>query len=607
MLCSGADLSATLADRLLSMGGELWTLYGFPETGIWSSVLRLRKRSATTSIGEPIANTALYVLDANLRPAPVGATGIVYVGGDGVGNASATVTPDPMGLAQRAQLFRTGDLGRLRADGQIEYLGRVDDQFSYLGSRVDPAKIERVLLCDPRIAQAAVVHRDEPGPGGSIAAYVVCRPGPAPDHASLVAELGTSLRTSLSHDLWPASIQVREALPQFGNGQIDRRSLSMTRALAPAQESSRISGEIEQELAKIWAAMLGLETIGATDNFFESGGHSLLAARMLTQIERVFGRRIRLATLFGSPTIRELAKILSEVDPREFDFRQLVKIQPYGSRPPLIGINNTGVFYGLAKCLGPDQPVVSLQLFDPSVSPEAMPETLEDIAARYVELIGRVQPQGPYELMGWCVAGSLAFEIARQLKECSKEVDNLFLIDSWVPRYFARQSPLRRLIGGYSLRWQLILADWRKVVAGEQSFSAFLSNRMVVRNRRHLLGRIGLLKMPHGDAPKREDTLETYDQWLLGYLQTITARYEPRRFPIRITLLRSREEPTGWFFQRDAGWAAFTSEALELVFVDGNHFTMFKQPGVAEMARHIARSIDRTVARTVSAGVSSGS
>ncbi len=237
-----------------------------------------------------------------------------------------------------------------------------------------------------------------------------------------------------------------------------------------------------------------------------------------------------------------------------------------------------------------------------------MPETLEDIAARYVELIGRVQPQGPYQLMGWCVAGSLAFEIARQLKECGKEVDNLFLIDSWVPRYFARQPPLRLSDrGDYSLRWQLILADWRKVVAGEQSFSAFLSNRMVVKNRRHLFGRIGLLRMPHIDAPKREDTLETYDQWLLGYLQTITARYEPRRFPIRITLLRSREEPTGWFFQRDAGWAAFSSEALDLVFVDGNHFTMFKQPGVAEMARHIARSIDRTVARTASAGVSSGS
>ncbi len=105
-------------------------------------------------------------------------------------------------------------------------------------------------------------------------------------------------------------------------------------------------------------------------------------------------------------------------------------------------------------------------------------------------------------------AGSPAFEIARQLKECGKEVDNLFLIDSWVPRYFARQPPLRRLIGDYSLRWQLILADWRKVVvAGEQSFSAFLSNRMVVKNRRHLFGRIGLLRMPHIDAPKREDTL----------------------------------------------------------------------------------------------------
>ncbi len=139
-----------------------------------------------------------------------------------------TVTPDPMGLRSAPSCFVPATWAGCGQTDVDQYSGRcIDEQFSYLGSQcVDPAKIERVLLGDPRIAQAAVVHCDEAGPGGSIAAYVVCRPGLTQDHASLVAELGTSLQASLSHDLWPASIQVREALPQFGNGQ-DRSPLAV--------------------------------------------------------------------------------------------------------------------------------------------------------------------------------------------------------------------------------------------------------------------------------------------------------------------------------------------------------------------------------------------
>jgi thioesterase domain-containing protein len=275
----------------------------------------------------------------------------------------------------------------------------------------------------------------------------------------------------------------------------------------------------------------------------------------------------------------------------------MVKIQPSGSKPPLIGINNTGIYYGLAKCLGEDQPVISLQLFDPSVRTATVPDTLEQIAAGYVELIGRVQPQGPYGLMGWCAAGALAFEIARQLKDAGKEVSNLFLIDSWVPRYLSRQPPLRALIGDYTLRWQLILVDWRKLRAGEKSFSAFWRNRMFVKDLSRLFRR---KKIQADDADSEFSTLETYDEWLLSYLQRISANYEPRRLSVRITLLRSREEPTGWFFRKDAGWAEFSSEPLELAFVDGNHFTMFKQPGVAQMARHMANSIELTAKRATS-------
>ncbi|MDB6085371.1 MAG: thioester reductase, partial [Gammaproteobacteria bacterium] len=327
------------------------------------------------------------------------------------------------------------------------------------------------------------------------------------------------------------------------------------------------------------------------DNFFELGGHSLLAARMLTQVERLFKRRIKLATLFLAPTLQDFAKMLGQPDSREFDFRQVVKIQPHGSKRPLIVINNTGIYYGLAKRLGTEQPVYSLQLFDPSVRESALPDTLENIAAGYVELIRRVQPQGPYQLVGWCVAGALAFEIARQLADGRQQVSHLFLIDSWVPGYFKRLPKLRAAVGSYSLRAQLIWADLHRVFSSEKSLRAFITQRTIFKKLAGLFSRLrGAEPATHVEQP----TPETYDQWLLAYLQRLTAGYAPKPYHGKVTLLRSRLEPSGWFFQEDAGWSTFIPPGVEVRFVDGNHFTMFQDPGAGQMAEHIAAVLGDT-------------
>jgi thioesterase domain-containing protein len=281
--------------------------------------------------------------------------------------------------------------------------------------------------------------------------------------------------------------------------------------------------------------------------------------------------------------------VLSHADTREFDFRQVVKIQPHGTRPPLIGINNTGIYYGLAKCLGADQPVISLQLFDPSVPTATLPDSLEGIAAGYVSLIRRVQPQGPYELMGWCAAGALAFEISRQLEEQHQAVSHVFLIDSWVPRYFERLPALRGFVGDYSLRWQFVADDWRKYRRGKQSLSEFFENRVLVKNLRRWLNRSR--EVPVAASQSDASNLETYDAWLLGYLQKLTRVYEPKKVSTRLTIIRSTKEPTGWFFKEDAGWRDFSAQPADVVYVEGNHFTMFAEPGVVQLAAHIGAAI----------------
>jgi non-ribosomal peptide synthetase component F/thioesterase domain-containing protein len=598
MLCSAPELTLGMLDQLAGMSGELWSLYGHPEATVWSAVQRIKPKQPATIVGAPIANTSLYVLDAKRQLAPVGATGDLVIAGDGLSDHRGPMISSLPGGIAGAQLLPTGDLARLRADGQIEYLGRPDFRFTHHGRQIDPAEIERVLLRHAEISDAVVIYSGAGSGEGSLTAYIVPRALQNDGSANLIDSVRKLLKESVPNYLVPATVVARDALPRLPDGTVDRAALRMTRApVARGVNSDQPAGDIERRLAELWKSMLQIDSIAPADNFFEMGGHSLLAARMLTRVEREFGRRIKLATLFLAPTLHDFAKILAQTDLREFDFRQVVKIQPHGSKRPLIAINNTGIYYGLAKNLGPEQPVYSLQLFDPSVRDSALPTSLEEIAAGYVGLIRRVQPQGPYDLMGWCVAGALAFEIARQLVDDNQKISRLFLIDSWVPNYFERLPKLRRLVGEYSMRAQLIIADWRRVLSSEKSIRAFITQRTVFKRLQRQLARPGSHRIAVED--EEQTTPETYDQWLLAYLQRVTNRYTPKPYEGAVTLIRSRMEPTGWFFLEDAGWGPFARSGVDVQFVDGNHFTMFQEPGSTQMAAHVAAVLEKTGTRPV--------
>lgn len=379
---------------------------------------------------------------------------------------------------------------------------------------------------------------------------------------------------------------------------IDAEAGQARSAPLPSQgrELLKTDAQLEQQLTELWTQLLGHDSLDPTANFFELGGHSLLAARMLARVESQYGRRITLGALFRAPSVRGLARLLrSEL--RDFDFRQMVRLQADGSRPPLIAINNTGVYYMLAKHLGPDQPVTSLQVFDPSARRASLPGTLEEIAAEYVQLIRRVHPHGPYVLAGWCVAGALAFEIARQLVESGQPVARLFLIDSWLPRYFARLPRWRRLVGYQSLRWQMARQEWRKYMAGKQSLVDFFNRLMTVRRMRGLIARLRGPTTANGEAHLPAIAPQEYDQWLLQYLTSKTDRYEPQPYRGRIVLFRSTQEPTGWLFDPLAGWGRYASEGVELIIVEGNHFTMFHDPGATHMATRMAQMIAEEAGR----------
>jgi len=569
MLCSHGILPGATAQHLLQQGAELWSLYNAAGAGIWSAVNRVQSRADVAFLGIPVGGWTFTVVDAKNQLTDVGVTGDLV-----------------LRQGALAASRRIGDLARLRDSAQIEWLGRSDRRFLHDGYLIDPEDIEEILRRHPQVTDVRVSE----GPAALHGRLVACVAADDPSHASsqLAEALQADLVRLMPAPMVPKVIVATGALPLETDGSLNWRALHLSESADGGDAAGEGLNRSEQQVAEIWRSLLGVENIEPTANFFELGGHSLLAARMLTRVHAVFGRRVTLNALFRAPTIRELAQLLERKHSREFDFRQVVKLQPNGSRLPLIAINNTGTYYPLAKCLGEDQPVISMQLFDPSVKMDDMPKTLEEVAAGYVQLIQRVQPKGPYALMGWCAAGALSFEIARQLIAAKQDVSNLYLMDSWVPRYIQRQPLPRRWIAQFSLRWQMLLADWGLVTAGDKTFGSFIANREVVKALVSGWRRIRRSPVVNSDAA--EITEKAYDDWLLAYLQSITSRYQPGHLPAKLTLFRSVHEPTGWLFDPLAGWGAYADQ-VELVMVAGNHFTMFQETGARQMAAHIGRTM----------------
>ncbi|HUS25142.1 MAG TPA: thioesterase domain-containing protein, partial [Candidatus Binatia bacterium] len=582
----------------------------------WSSVLKIESGEGPVPVGAPFANTQFYVLDANGELVPRGAPGELYIGGDGVGRGylgqpeltAERFLPDRFRDRPGARIYRTGDLVRLKQDGQLEFLGRGDSQVKLRGFRIELGEIESVLLQRRDIAEAvAIVGKDAAGES-ALWAYLAPRQRPTDGGAAVTAGARAALSRAVPRYMMPSAFVVLDALPRLPNGKIDRRALPAP-AAAPAVAQDGMASELtptEARLAQIWSAVLGVQGIGADDNFFELGGHSLLAARMLARIKTELNRRITLAALFRAPTLAELARLIEHDSAREFDFRQVVKLQPNGSRPPIIAINNTGIYYSLSKRLGPEQPFTSLQLFDPTRPAQALPQTFGEIATAYVQLIRRVQPQGPYALLGWCIAGALAFEIACQLREQGQEVSQLVLIDTYVPNYLQRLPRWRAFVTDLSYRWALIGQDWRKYRSGLQGFGEFLSHRTFVQRFLKLIGREAPKPLvPDPAVPVRDLPAENYDQWLLNYLVAAADRYVPRRYAGRITLIRSAEEPCGRFLDLRMGWGEFAEGGVDVRVIDGDHFSIFRNPGVQQMAQCIAGALDAPAGSSRAPGVRS--
>jgi hypothetical protein len=274
---------------------------------------------AIVPIGRPIANLRMYVLNRQMQRVPVGVAGELYIGGVGVGRGylnrpdltAERFVPDPFSTAAGARLYRTGDLGRYLFDGAIEFLGRVDHQVKMRGQRIELGEIEAALVEHEAVSEAAVVAReDEPGVQ-RLVAYVVARNGNPPT----VTQLRQHLQQSLPDYMIPSVFVDLESLPLTTSGKVDRGALPPPDGARPDLEMAFVApaDPVEESLAAIWREVLELDCVGVYDDFFASGGHSLLAAQVISRIQRNFGVDLALRDFFSAPNIRSLSERISEV------------------------------------------------------------------------------------------------------------------------------------------------------------------------------------------------------------------------------------------------------------------------------------------------------
>jgi len=465
-----ADNPNTVADipaRLFIVGGDvMWpetvarwqrtsvhtvrliNAYGPTETTITATAFEItpwlgeRTTFQKIPIGRPLANREVYIVDKYGNPVPVGVPGELYIGGAGLARGyldrpdltAERFLPNPFSAEHGARLYKSGDLARYRLDGNIDFLGRVDQQVKIRGFRIELEEIEAVLGQHPAVREAVVLALEEEPGYKRLVAYVVFQREPCPT----IDDLRGFVKQKLPEYMMPAVFVPLEAMPLMLNGKIDRRALPAPERIRPELEKAFVAPRdaLEVQLTHLWEEILNVKPVGVRDNFFELGGHSLAAVRLFALIESRLGKRLPLAAVFQAATIEHLATIFRQHVTSAAQ-SSLVAIQSGGSKRPLFLIHPAGghvfPYVHLAQCLGLDQPCYGLQAKGLEEGQE-LHTRIEDMATYYIKALQTVQPEGPYTLGGWSMGGVVAFEMAQQLHAQGQRVAFLALLDARIPK-----------------------------------------------------------------------------------------------------------------------------------------------------------------------------
>jgi thioesterase domain-containing protein len=542
-----------------------------------------------------LANTQVYVLDENYQPVPLGVPGELYVGGDGLARGylnrpdqtAEKFIPNPFSSKPGTRLYRTGDVVRYLPGGELEFIGRVDQQVKIRGFRIEPAEIEYVLGQHPSVAECAVSAVPDRAGEKFLAAYVSVAKGAKLDASTL----RTYLRGKLPEYMVPAAFVFMDALPLTNNGKVDRRALpSVDKAtLQKAEEFVGPRTGTERALSEIWTRALHLERVGVFDNFFEIGGNSLTATRVMSRVCSMLNVELPLRALFESPTIAEFAQVVEKSAVGEsFVWPTVMKIQPLGTRRPIFfvaapDINALG-YIRLADYLGDDQPLYGLQsqkylktTTDEHGRPllEFSQAVVEELANEYVRAMREVQPHGPYLLGGMCRGAHIAFEMATQLKARGETVSFLGILDTWV-----MENTYSYL---FYVDYYYHRTKWFLKLGAREKFN-FLRDKI----SRSIDKTAVRLRLREGHPATLPPIKAVY--WP-------DSSFVPHTYDGRITVFRVPNQPATRIRSKALGWESRTSGGVDVEVVPGGHNTLLRVPYVEVLASRLSEILAGTEAR----------
>jgi amino acid adenylation domain-containing protein len=535
-------------------------------------------------VGSPYPHNQLYVLDDLLQPVATATTGELHVAGASLArgylnnpqlNATKFISNPFSTENQQQLLYKTGDLARYLPDGNLEIVGRKDFQVKIRGMRVEIEEIETVLMQHPDVRQAAVIGKKDPSGEQIIVAYIVSK------QAEInIGEVRAFLKTKLTDYMMPAAFEIMDALPLTPNNKLDRKRLP-----EPSRKSLTIvppRDELELQLIEIWKKVLGIQQIGISDNFFDLGGHSLVALQLFAEIQRIWNKRLLLAILFESPTIAELADVI-RIEASTSEWSPLVLIEPNGNKPPLFCIHPIGGnvfnYYDLSKNLDIDRPIYGLQARGIDGKQEPF-DRIEDIASYFIEVIQKIQPQGPYFLIGYSFGGIVAFEMAKQLTDRGKKVDLLALLD-------IRSPTIERV--------NLTFFQWLNLHVNRLEKMNFIAQIKYCTDKMFF----------NRTLPYRDELVSTLSQMetftpelleVLDYNSRARKNYRPQIYKGDAILFRSEHQSLYVNLYPELGWGDLIAGGLEIQDIPSSHIMLMKEPYVRIIAEKLKMRIkDRTV------------
>ena len=484
---------------------------------------------------------------------------------------------------------------RWLADGNLEYVGRLDHQVKIRGFRIELGEIESALLSFPGVREAVVMVHENAANDKRLVAYCVLtgtdsKVGLEPE------SLHRLLSTRLPDYMVPTQFVILDKLPLMPNGKIDRKALPAPDLVTAALSGEEPADSVEERLLTLWEKALNRRSIGVTDSFFAVGGHSLLALRLVAAVEREFGVRLTLASVLKTPTIREMARLLRDETQGGSPWTSLVSLQPSGSLRPLFCAPPGGgsVFYYryLSLHIGERQP---LYTFEPRGMSGSLPphETIEETAAYYIQEMRTVQRHGPYLLCGLSFGGIVAYEIARQLEVAGEQIALLVLFDTWAPGYNQGTDASGRALPSKlyrTLRYRIgfhrenlsVCPDIRARLAYVRERSERLKNQLASgplakqgRGRQANPAELGLPEVFEAEKQAELRALRAYDPGCYG-----GAAY----------LFRARLQ-SGLQPETSLGWARLVRK-LKVVEVPGTHYSLLDEPCVQVNVQRLHKLLD---------------